>query len=93
MAEIVSLVAGILLVGGVLLTVLVTEGITGRSLARSGAAQLVVGIVPGAVAAGMVLILQVDLVPDELERAGVPVVIVAISLIFVTLLIFQRRIR
>ncbi len=54
MAEIVSIVAGILLVGAVLLTVLVTQGITGRSLARIGAAQLVVGIVPGSVAAVMV---------------------------------------
>jgi hypothetical protein len=41
--------------------------------------QVLIGLVTGAVAGAVVLALQIDLIPDELEAAVLPFVVVALT--------------
>lgn len=60
---------------------------------RSTRLQLALGLVPGVLGTFLVLVSRVDLVPDELEAAAIPVLVVLITVgaVMVTIYRFRRE--
>ncbi|OGN88266.1 MAG: hypothetical protein A2X23_04300 [Chloroflexi bacterium GWC2_73_18] len=60
---------------------------------RSTGLQLALGLVPGVLGTFLVLVSRVDLVPDELEAAAIPVLVVLITVgaVMVTIYRFRRE--
>jgi hypothetical protein len=90
MLEIAVLAGALLIIAGLVLGALLIEKLSGRNVRRLGIVQLGIGVVPGLIAAVIIMILNVDLVDDTgFQSIGISGLVIAITVILVGSVLVQ----
>jgi hypothetical protein len=90
MLEIAVLAGALLIIAGLVLGALLVEKLSGRNVRRLGIVQLGIGVVPGLIAAVIIMILNVDLVDDTgFQSIGISGLVIGITVILVISVLVQ----